>query len=159
MLTLDETTLFYHSLSHASQSRSTAKLADVNNWVDKVASTQSGAKSGKKATSATTPPLTTESSKRSASTTTNVTSYKKLKSSHHAEVLGSEDELIILGGLSDHDETTGGERDAAVLSPPKGKQRVTSNVSLLFWLYGDTTISHYRPLSKLKITPSRRERQ
>jgi hypothetical protein len=35
---------------------------------------------------------------------------------------------IIDGALSDEDETTGFEREAAVTSPPKGKKRVTSAV-------------------------------
>jgi len=35
-------------------------------------------------------------------------------------------------GLSDNDETKGSEREAAVNSPPKGKKRVTSDVSFAF---------------------------
>lgn len=34
------------------------------------------------------------------------------------------------GALSDHDEIRGQERDAAMLSPPKGKKRLNSEVSL-----------------------------
>ena len=36
------------------------------------------------------------------------------------------------GGLSDNDETHGEERLAAIRSPPKGKKRVTSDVSLVW---------------------------
>jgi hypothetical protein len=39
--------------------------------------------------------------------------------------------LHIDGGLSDNDERRGEEREAAINSPPKGKKRVTSEVSLL----------------------------
>jgi hypothetical protein len=35
------------------------------------------------------------------------------------------------GGLSDHDEIRGRERDVAILSPPKGKMRLNSEVSIL----------------------------
>jgi hypothetical protein len=38
------------------------------------------------------------------------------------------------GGLSDRDETRGHERDAAVFSPPKGKIRLNSEVSILSYI-------------------------
>jgi hypothetical protein len=39
------------------------------------------------------------------------------------------------GGLSDHDEIRGRERDAAVFSPPKGKTRLNSEVNILSCIY------------------------
>jgi hypothetical protein len=38
------------------------------------------------------------------------------------------------GGLSDHDEIRGRERDAAVFSPPKGKIFLNSEVSILSYI-------------------------
>jgi hypothetical protein len=40
-------------------------------------------------------------------------------------------EIYSDGGLSDADEIKGEEREAAIRSPPKGKNRVTSEVNLL----------------------------
>jgi hypothetical protein len=37
--------------------------------------------------------------------------------------------LQVDGGLSDNDERRGEEREAAINSPPKGRKRVTSEVS------------------------------
>ena len=44
------------------------------------------------------------------------------------------------GGLLDNDETRGEEWEVAINSPPKGKKRVTSEVSLLLLVQFRTTI-------------------
>jgi hypothetical protein len=48
-----------------------------------------------------------------------------------AEMVPDKIEIYSDGGLSDADEIKGEEREAAIRSPPKGKNRVTSEVNLL----------------------------
>jgi len=62
---------------------------------------------------------------------------------------------IAEGSLSDFDETKGNERDAAIKSPPKGKQRISSSVShrlscshIIYILYHVTGPGEGRRLTK-----------
>lgn len=139
MLTLDGTILFYYLSSYSKPATKISGL--INNWVDKVEghslfAKPGGSKTGVRSTG-TLPPLTTgstRSGKRSALSNEVVIS-KHQKPTHRVANGPEEDsEIIEIGGLSDADETVGNERDAAVLSPFKGGQRVTSAVSFLFQL-------------------------
>ena len=146
MLTLDQTTLYYHFLSDsASNSNNNGEkfLSGINNWA---ASIPRNAKPASKVTSKITtstkatsrggsllPPLTKATSRSSASSVLT----KNITISHKASVnvkLEANDGAFnfIGGGLPDEDETNGIERDAAIASPPKGKKRVTSAVSNFF---------------------------
>jgi len=140
MLTLDETTLFYYSLGQSPLSRSTTKVSGlINNWAHEVEARRVSAKPGSKASipnsASTLPPLTTASTKSSdkRSALSNEVAISTHSKRARYVVSDSEEEQINIGGLSDQDETIGTEREAAVLSPPKGKQRVTSAVSLLLF--------------------------
>jgi hypothetical protein len=140
MLTLDQTTLYYHFLSNSAPNGNNGEkfLSGINNWA---ASIPRNAKPASKATTTTTkatsggsllPPLT-EATTRSASSVLT----KNISISHKAPVnvkLEADDDAFnsIGGGLSDEDETNGIERDAAVASPLKGKKCVTSAVSNFF---------------------------
>jgi hypothetical protein len=104
MLTLDETTLFYYTLS---ANKSNQKQSDViQNWVETVARA------------------------KTINATTVTTSHASLKPKSWA--IKREDAVLDIrdnGGLSDRDETEGAEQEAAVQSLPKNGKRATSSVS------------------------------
>ena len=81
------------------------------------------------------PSLTNGSSHSSALSvlTNNITivSHWALLAKVKAEMVHDEIEIYSNGGLSNADEIKGEEWEAAIRSPPKGKNRVTSDVSLL----------------------------
>jgi hypothetical protein len=129
MLTLDSTTLYYYFLSDSTSNGKKYFSAGINDWA---ASIPSNAKpTNKRSTSTMTrggtssvPPLTNASTRSSASSV--LSKNVKITTKVEPANIGIQ---IIDGALSDEDETMGFEREAAVMSPPKGKKRATSAVS------------------------------
>lgn len=149
MLSLDQTTLFYWSLSNSTSVKRkhddivndwaiTASLEDLKNpsrppsKAETTKTTKSSASRGASAV----PSLTNGSTRTTArSVLTNdilITGTVKPKIEVHKPVLGDNSVIVLSdGGLSNNDETIGLEREEAILSPPKGKRRATSSVSTL----------------------------
>lgn len=125
MLTLDDTTLFYYTLS-LKDVRKPSGI--INDW-RKIVEANSAPKLPTKAASA-----------RSSSTLTSKTHTSTLVATVPSK---SKPELTVeasnhddtadnaIGGLSDEDETWGVEQQAAVTSPPKNGKRATSSVGVL----------------------------
>ena len=114
MLTFDETTLFYYTLSTNEDGQK--KSGIIQNWVKTVAKA--------KTISATTVTSHASSTLRISATSANL-KPKSWAIKREGAILMIED----IGGLSDHDETEGAEQEAAVRSPPKNGKRATSSVS------------------------------
>jgi hypothetical protein len=142
-LTLDQSTLFYWTLSDSSLNKK-RKISAIDEWVS--ASAIPGNVPASRAPSEVTattfsrprsviPSLTNGSSRLSAPSvlTNNITivSHRAPLAKVKAEMVPDEIEIYSDGGLSDADEIKGEEREAAIRSPPKGKNRVTSEVNLL----------------------------
>ena len=144
MLTLDRTTLFYYSLSNT-----TIHEDRLNDWVKTVPKFKRGS------TRSVTPSLTNGSTR---TRTSKASSHVSTRSALNNVFIRQRDVDVADmangdGGLSDHDETKGPEREAAIKSPPKGKKRVTSSVSNKLPLYFIfPTVP--RVLSNLKSPPS-----
>jgi hypothetical protein len=141
LLTLDHFTLFNWTLSDVPPKRG----AVIKEWVSAISapSTQAGkSKQGPKSSSShskynagsVVPSLIGGSTSRSSATSVLTDSIKII--SHTAppdqskvkveiDVISLSDE----GGLSDNDEMVGKEREVAINSPPKGKKRITSEVT------------------------------
>ena len=118
MLTLDQTTLFYFSLRDAINCDKD-KSGLVHNWASRIQpNTKAHSKPTSIQNSASTPFLTHTSSQTSQSTLS-----RDVKVTEDVEVASA------TGGLSDHDETFGEERDAEFKSPPKAGRHITSEVS------------------------------
>jgi len=114
MLTFDETTLYYYTLSANKDGQKQSGV--IQNWVETVAKA--------KAISATT--LTSRASSTLRPSTTSAALKPKSQAiKREGAVLDIRDN----GGLSDLDETEGAEQEAAVQSPPKNGKRATSSVS------------------------------
>ena len=122
MFTLDNTTLFYFSLSDAlpAEKQHTHAIQDWVKTVPKTAgSTLSSRRNVKSALSRTRSTAHPSSSSRSA-----------LNSGFVRQSGGKEVEVMEIDSpLSDNDETKGPEREAAIKSPLKGKRRLSSLVS------------------------------
>ena len=123
MLTLDSTTLYYYFLSDSTSNGKKFFSAGINDWA---ASIPSNAKPTNKRSTGTSsvPPLTNASTRSTASSV--LSKNVKITTKVEPADIGIQ---IIDGTLSDEDETMGFEREAAVMSPPKGKKRATSAVS------------------------------
>jgi len=120
MLTLDRTTLFYFSLRDRDFKKNHEGL--IQDWATKIPRNAKPGGTHSKAT-----PSLTQGSTRSSHappSTQSAINAVAVKISNHDDSI-----KIAEGGLSDVDETKGNERDAAIKSPPKGKQRITSSVS------------------------------
>jgi hypothetical protein len=136
LLTLDRSTLFYWTLSDATLHKKRKHASAIKDWALAVpAIAKPTSKAPSSLTKSDVPPLTSGTSRSSAPSvlTDNVKiiSHRALNSVKvKAEPLPTLS-LHIDGGLSDNDERRGEEREVAVNSPPKGKKRVTSEVSLL----------------------------
>jgi hypothetical protein len=141
MLTLDHTTVFYYYLdSSRSDSSDLKKSAGlIKSWAEKITS------GSKKATnsrgSSTIPSLTTTATSRSIKSVPSGAIAKGSNEQHdefevddviirRAQSDEELDTMIDHGGLPDEIEVIGLERDAAVSSPPKGKKRLMSSVSV-----------------------------
>lgn len=164
MLSLDQTTLFYWSISNAATTTSRKRkhnASAVQNWALTIPSNSKPVSIG--SANSGSMPLSRPNSKHAArSTSTNrnaqplpsLTTGSTARSTAHSvlsqnilitqhdppkiiiktepEIAGGDSLLYVSdGGLSDNDETTGYEREDAVLSPPKGKRRVSSSVSVI----------------------------
>lgn len=141
MLTLDSTTLFYWTLSDPPPK---IKFSAVESWAKSIppgpakpATSQAiSVKTRKSYTnrSSTTPGLTSATSHAASSV---LTSAITITSAQDPIKIKQDPDSIYAynGGLSDHEETAGLERDAAYASPIKGKRRLNSEVSTSFLQY------------------------
>jgi hypothetical protein len=142
LLTLDQSTLFYWTLSDVPPKRGLA----INEWASAIPSRSKSTLQGPKSTSSRTksiPSLTGGASRSSAPSV--LTDNIKVISHHSSDrrvtkvKVEPQADLISLsgdeGGLSDSNELDGKEREVAINSPHKGKKRITSEVrSPLFQL-------------------------
>lgn len=114
--------MFYYSLRDASSTNSKDRHAGlISNWASQIPHNA-------KPRSATTPSLTLGSSHSTSRAP--MSTHSAL--TNNIKVSRRDDNFVIVdsdGGLSDRDETNGTEREVAIKSPPKGKQRVSSSVS------------------------------
>jgi hypothetical protein len=129
MLTLDSTTLYYYFLSDSTSNGKKSFSAGINDWAASIPSNtkptnKRSASTMTRGGTSTVPPLTNASTRSSASSV--LTKTVKITTKVEPANIGIQ---IIDGALSDEDETMGFEREAAVMSPPKGKKRATSAVS------------------------------
>jgi hypothetical protein len=92
---------------------------------------------GPKSTSIRTKSLTAGGASRSSAPSALTDNIKIISrpSSNQVKVKVEADMLYLSdeGGLSDNDELGGKEREAAINSPPKGKKRITSEVTVGFF--------------------------
>ena len=116
MLTFDETTLFYYTLSANNDGQK--KSGVIRNWANTVAKAKTLSATG------------TVTSRASSTTLRASTTSADLKPKSRAiKREGAILDIDDIGGLSDRNETEGAEQAAAVLSPPKNGKRATSSVS------------------------------
>ena len=141
-LTLDESTLFYWTLSDSTTSQK-KKISAINKWASAIPTTSSGAKStatsqAPKSTSshgkADIPSLTCGTSHRSYAPSVLSNNVKIFSGQSSDAAVKAEPAVSIYnnGGLSDNEEIKGEEREFAIKSPPKGKKRITSEVFFFF---------------------------
>jgi hypothetical protein len=140
-LTLDQSTLFYWTLSDSYLDKKRKHSSAINDWASAIPSNAKPASRALSHVTATTssypksivPSLTSGSSRSSApSVLTNnvrVVSHGALDSAKVKAEPVPDITIFSDGGLSDADEIKGEEREAAIKSPPKGKKRVTNEVS------------------------------
>ena len=134
MLTLDETTLFYHYRRTQPKDSNKKVAGIIKNW-RKAVEIEPAARVNSLKTGGSGP-----SSVRSASTTlqksatTNTTFDKSVTAALEDEEPETHDNDAC-GGLADEFELDGPEGEFARSSPFKGKKRVTNDVSYLFYLH------------------------
>ena len=141
LLTLNETTLYYYFLSDRSSNSKDEFTTGINNWAAElpdnasltVASTSASRNKSKLSNRSGDLPALTHATSRSSSASVlskgiQISQSIKVKT----EPRNSTSIEIIEFGLEDNDETMGVEREAALMSPPKGKTRVSSAVSKKF---------------------------
>jgi len=139
LLTLNETTLYYYFLSDRASNGKEKFTTGINNWAAaipdntsvKVASGSKSKLSNRSTGGSHLPALTNATSRSSSSASVlskgiQISQNIKVKPEPHDTI------EIIEFGLEDNDETMGIEREAALMSPPKGKTRVSSAVSKTF---------------------------
>lgn len=153
LLTLDHLTLFYRSLSDPSLGHIDEKQKHdgVKKWCSAIrtkvgvgskltSQASSSITTGSRASARSSTPSLVASVGRSSTPsvlTDNVMIISQPQSSSSAKVKLEPAPPICLhdnGGLSDYDETRGEEREAAIISPIKGKKRVVSEVCKYFYL-------------------------
>lgn len=157
-MTLDQSTLFYWTLSDTSLHKRQNKDA-IKDWASGVPvsaqpvsrapshTTQTKSIAGRSAI----PSLTSGTSRSSApSVLTNNVRIVGHRIRPDSAKVKPEPEPEHGGGLSDYDETKGNEREAAINSPPKGKKRVTSEVSVSF-LLSNNYLCNLIPIQQLVI--------
>jgi hypothetical protein len=141
MLTLDPTTLFYWSLSDDPPPKrmkysvmSWAKDIPTKASTSRVSSRTNSVKTSfSKPNTATAPALTNSRSQASASVLTSAISITNSQVPEGIKIKQDPDAIYSFdGALSDNEEITGVERDAAHASPFKGKKRLNSEVKYLF---------------------------
>lgn len=141
LLTLDESTLFYWTLSDASHKKRkhSSTSSAINKWATAI-HTSGSTKSSSQAPKSTSshaktdiPSLTCGTSSRSFAPSV-LSDNVKIFSHQSSDVVKVKAEcapalsIYNNGGLSDNDEMRGEEREVAIKSPPKGKKRITSEV-------------------------------
>src|ERR1700679_2969945 len=138
LLTLNETTLYYYFLSdRISNSKAREDfLTGINGWAKTLPDNDAtnlkvASGSGRISQNRSQPPALTNATSRSTSSGSVLSKSIKISESVEVEA-GPQDASIKVFelGLEDDDETMGVERDAAHKSPPKGKTRVSSAVSV-----------------------------
>ena len=140
MLTLDQSTLFYWTFSDSNAKK---RKHAIDEWAATIpnnakpasrAPSQTTTRSHKSRSNSALPSLTSGTSRLTAPSvlTNNIKIVThpalapvKVKAEPAPDII----EIYSDGGLSDNDEMRGIEREAAVTSPPKGKKRITSEVS------------------------------
>jgi hypothetical protein len=136
-LTLDQSTLFYWTLSDVPSKMDVDEA--VGEWASAVTthikSTLEGPKSSTSRRSNAIPPLTGGPSRSSAASvlTNNIKVYSQQTpgDSDEVKIKAERQEVLSLsdeGGLSDSNELAGKERETAINSPLKGNKRITSEV-------------------------------
>jgi hypothetical protein len=140
LLTLDQSTLFYWTLSDSYLDKKRKHSSVISEWASAIPGNAKPASQAPSQVTATTssrpksivPSLTNGSSRSSApSVLTNNVRIVSHGAPNSAKVKAEPTPDITIfsdGGLSDADEIKGEEREAAIKSPPKGKKRVTSEV-------------------------------
>jgi hypothetical protein len=129
-LTLDESTLFYWTLSNAAPCENLKRkhFSAINEWASEIATNHPKSKLNSSNHAKSTPSLTNGTSRSSAPSVLSdqvkiiIHQPNKVK----VEPVYHRDEYN--GGLSDNDKVKGEEREVAINSPPKGKKRITSEV-------------------------------
>ena len=148
LLTLDESTLFFWTLSDSSSSnKRKSEGEEINNWAAKVP--RNAAPSSHTRSNATVPSISRRSvpsltsgtsrshSSRSSKAHSSRTDNVKIANRDTVDLVSAQAAAKTIavtsdGGLLDNDEINGEEWLAAVNSPLKGKKRVTSDVSPLW---------------------------
>ena len=146
LLSLNDTTLHYFFLSDRPNVKDFS--TGINNWAaaipdnanpgnKKVASTSASRNSNKLSNCSQVPSLTTATSRSSNASvlTKNIVISQNVAVKDNSLTEPHVTIEVAEIGLEDDDETRGIERDAALNSPPKGKNRISSAVSNLFYLY------------------------
>ena len=136
LLMLDQSTLFYWTLSNASQEQR-KHSSKINEWAATIPTTAKPTFQGSRSTSSCAksdiPSLTSGASHSSApSVLTDDVKIISYRASNMVKIKGEPvPELAMYddGDLSDNDEIRGEEQEVVINSPPKGKKRVTSEVS------------------------------
>jgi hypothetical protein len=132
-LTLDESTLFYWTLSNSYKKQKNRHSA-INDWASEISTVNSGSTSSSRPNVSSSKKVSGRNNRLSESVLT-----KNIKIiSRQPDVVKVKTEQGLRdtyqdGGLSDNDETMGNEREVAINSPPKGKKRVTSEVFLFIY--------------------------
>ena len=123
MLTLDQSTLFYWTLSDTSHKKQKHASA-IKDWALAVpATTKHTLKAPSSLAKSDVPPLTSGTSHSSAPSV--LTNNVKIISHHSVKVKAELSPTLLLhtdGGLSDNGERIGEEWEAVINSPPKGKK-------------------------------------
>ena len=142
LLTLNETTLYYYFLSDRNSNSKEEFLTGINSWAKdlpdndaslstKAASAPGSGRVSKKLSNLSEPPALTNATSRSTSSASVLSNNIKISQSVKIKAGPHDTSIEVLElGLEDDDETMGVERDAAHKSPPKGKIRVSSAVSV-----------------------------
>lgn len=143
LLTLDELTLFYWTLSDASHKKRKHSSA-IDEWslaipAKATNSTKSAPKSTSSRARSDLPSLTSGATTSQSYAPSVLSDNVKIFSRQSLDLVKVKaepalEESMYDGGLSDNDEMRGEERDAAINSPPKGKKRLTSEVIVLLCL-------------------------
>ena len=136
LLTLDESTLFYWTLSDISH-KNQKHLSAIGNWASAIprnGTTSQGPKSTSIHTRSDIPSLTCDTTTGRSYAPSILSDNVKIISHQFSDVAKVKAEPAPAlssyndGGLSDNDEIRGEELDFAINSPPKGKRRINSEV-------------------------------
>jgi hypothetical protein len=141
LLSLNESTLYYYFLSDRTSNATKEEFSTgINQWAATIPdnaklSKKPEAASASRMSKRSVPALTNASTSRSSNTSVLSESIKisqNVKVKAQGEPHDASIEIVELG-LEDDDETMGIEREAALKSPPKGKARVSSAVTITFF--------------------------